>query len=221
MSRRFATVRRIGEEKVIAIVRGDAMKDLLALSDGLCEVGVRILEVTFTTPNALNEIEKLRLVRPSLTLGMGSVLNAGMVRDAAAAGADFVVSPIYEPAMIEAAHEQDLAVIPGAFTPTEAQAAFEAGADMVKIFPASVLGPAFVSSLLAPLPHLKLVPTGGVNLDNVKEFLDAGAFAVCLGKHLVDRVSLRTGEYGDVLARARKLVAILRTHREGDRNDVN
>jgi 2-dehydro-3-deoxyphosphogluconate aldolase/(4S)-4-hydroxy-2-oxoglutarate aldolase len=139
-----------------------------------------------------------------------------MVHSAVSAGADFIVSPILDPDLIDAARSLDAVVIPGAYTPTEAQRAWEAGADLVKIFPASALGPSYMKALLAPLPHLRLVPTGGVDLENARAFLEAGAFAVCLGSCLIDKEALRTGRYQGVLDRARRLVDIVNNSAKGD-----
>jgi len=210
MSNRRLTVERIGAEKIIPIIRGDGMRNLVGLIDGLSGVGFHTLEITMTTPGALDEVGRLRSEYPSLTLGVGSVLNAEMAQDAARAGAQFIVSPVLDAALIEASRELDTAVISGAFTPTEAQKAWEAGADLVKIFPASVLGSKYLTALLAPLPHLHLIPTGGIDLANARAFLEAGAFALCLGGALIDGASLHSGEYDGVIARAEELARIVR-----------
>ncbi len=215
MSSERLAVERIGGERIIPVIRGDGMSNLLDLVDGLLEVGLSILEITMTTPGALERLADLRERRPSLALGAGSVLDADMARDAANAGAQFIVSPVFDVGIINAARDADVAVVAGAFTPTEAQKAWEAGADLVKIFPASTLGPQFLTALLAPLPHLRLVPTGGVDLSNAADFLDAGAYAVCLGGALIDRESLRTGDYDEVFRRAADLV-----ERIGERAEV-
>ena len=206
MSTERPAVERIGAEKIIPIIRSDAVKNLLDLVDGLSGVGLSILEITMTTPGALEQLADLRVKRPALTLGAGTVLEPSVVRDAASAGAQFVVSPTFDPDLIDAARSAGVPIIAGTFTPTEAQNAWAAGADLVKIFPASTLGPGFLKALLAPLPHLRLVPTGGLNPSNAADFLDAGAYAVCLGGALIDRESLRTGDYTAVIGRAADLV---------------
>ena len=210
MSARQETVERVGKERLIPIVRGDTTRNLLSLCDGLAEIGFHILELTFTTPGAMDDLRALRSARPELTVGMGSVLNVEAARKAVDAGAHFIVSPIHDPSLVEVAHAADVAIVAGTFTPTEAQRASADGADLVKVFPASAVGPSYLSALLAPLPHLRLVPTGGVTGENARDFLDAGAFAVCLGSWLVDREALRSGHYDGVLARARTVMDALR-----------
>lgn len=217
MSSRQETIQRVGAEKLVPIVRGDKTLRLLDLSDRLAECGLHVLEMTFTTPGALDELQKLRAERPGITVGMGSVRSAEMAKDAADAGADFVVSPIHSRAIVDVAHDAGIAAISGAFTPTEAEIAHLDGSDLIKIFPASTLGPGFISSLLAPLPHLRLVPTGGVTGANAGSFIQAGAFAVCLGSWLIDRESLRTGDYTRVFDRAQTLLKCILDNEEGDR----
>jgi len=205
MNNRRSVWERIEREQIIAVVRGDGVKDLVSLADALCGVGICVFELTMTTPGALEGVKQLRTTLPDLLIGVGTVLHANMARQAIEAGAQFLVSPILSMDLIEAAHETDTALILGTFSPSEAQRAWEAGADGVKVFPASVLGPDYITSILAALPHLRLVPTGGVNVQNAVSFLKAGAAAVALGSSLIDRESLRLGKYDAVLERAREL----------------
>ncbi|MCK5805632.1 MAG: bifunctional 4-hydroxy-2-oxoglutarate aldolase/2-dehydro-3-deoxy-phosphogluconate aldolase [Lentisphaeria bacterium] len=205
---------RIKRERIIAVARGDGAKNLVSLAKALGDVGVRVFELTMTTPGALNSTRELCDALPDLLIGVGSVINARMAERAIAAGAQFLVSPIFDLGVMRVARELDTPVIPGTFTPTEAQKAWEAGADAVKVFPASVLGPGYLSSILAPLPHLQLVPTGGIDLDNATMFLDAGAAALAIGGSLIDRQSLQTGEFDAVLERAAMLVKRIEPYRE-------
>ncbi len=217
MSQRKEVWERIEAERVIAIARGDGTNDLVTLVSDLGEVGIRVFEMTMTTPRALENVEALRKACPETVIGVGSVLHAKMARDAIDAGAQFLVSPILDVMMLEVASQADIVMIPGTFTPTEAQCAWEAGADAIKVFPASVLGPEYISAVLAPLPHLRLVPTGGIDLNNAGIFLTAGASVVCIGAALIDRESLRTGDYKGVLERAEVLVSQMHPYREGHR----
>ena len=213
MSNRQQVWEQIKKERVIAVARGDGTKNLISLTAALSNVGIRVFEFTMTTPGALDSVKQLRIALPHLLIGVGSVLNADMAQAAISAGAQFLVSPILKVDIIEAAQEADTVIIPGTFSPSEAQQAWEAGADGVKVFPASVLGPKYIASLLAPLPHLQLVPTGGINAENAPSFLKAGAVAVAVGSSLIDRESLRTGKSDAVLKRAVELVARIRCYR--------
>lgn len=140
-----------------------------------------------------------------ILLGAGSILNATQAAQAADAGAEFLVSPVFSPDMMEVAAQRGLVAIPGAFTPTEILRATEAGADFVKVFPSDGLGPAFIKAVLAPMPGLKLIPTGGVTLDNARAWIEAGSAALGLGSALVSPQLIERGEYGELLLRAARL----------------
>src|SRR6185436_17752739 len=171
---------------IIAVVRTDNPAQVPAICEALLAGGVVAHEITFTVPNALEAIrEASRRFGSKALIGAGTVLNGEACRAAIAAGAEFVVSPITKAEIAQAAHAADKAVMLGAYTPTEAQAAYEAGADFIKIFPADKLGPSYIKALRAPLPHLRIVPTGGVDLNNVREFFKAGCVAVGAGSSLV------------------------------------
>jgi 2-dehydro-3-deoxyphosphogluconate aldolase/(4S)-4-hydroxy-2-oxoglutarate aldolase len=180
-------VAALGRHRTSAIVRaGDAETAALAMRAALAG-GVRIVEFTLTTPGALELVTEFAreelaeidgLARP--IVGAGTVLRPVEVERAALAGARFVVSPVFDAAVVQAAVAADLAVLPGVHTPTEMLAAWRAGAQLLKLFPAPALGPAWLRSVLAPLPWLKVIPTNGVDLDNAAAWLDAGAFAIGL-----------------------------------------
>jgi 2-dehydro-3-deoxyphosphogluconate aldolase/(4S)-4-hydroxy-2-oxoglutarate aldolase len=163
-----------------------------------------------TVPGAVEIIREMaRTKAPGTLVGAGTVLDAGTATDVIAAGADFVVSPITDRETIRACRDADVFVAPGAFTPTEIVAAWNAGASIVKVFPATSLGPQFVRDMRGPLPHIRLMPTGGVTLENAREFLAAGAAAVGIGTALVDAKSVEAGDWAALEARARQLIASL------------
>jgi 2-dehydro-3-deoxyphosphogluconate aldolase/(4S)-4-hydroxy-2-oxoglutarate aldolase len=158
--------------------------------------GISVIELTTSIPNAIQVIEKLSgNLQDDAIIGVGTVLSAKVAEAAIKAGAKFVVSPVLKKEIIEITHEYDCPVMPGAFTPTEIQSAYELGADIIKVFPADVLGTAFFKAVLAPMPYLKLMPTGGVTLTNADEWLNAGACAVGVGSALFDKEAIRSGNY--------------------------
>lgn len=164
--------------------------------------GVTAIEVTLTTPGALRLIEQLS-ANEQLLVGAGSVLSAEAAREAIDAGARYVVSPVFDPDVLATAHTYDVPALPGAFTPTEMLQAYKAGADLVKVFPADSFGPTYFKGVLAPMPFLELMPTGGVTPDNVGQWLDAGAVAVGLGSALIDPRLVATRDWPALTARAR------------------
>jgi 2-dehydro-3-deoxyphosphogluconate aldolase/(4S)-4-hydroxy-2-oxoglutarate aldolase len=198
---------------IIAVVRTDQAAQVPAICEALLAGGVIAHEITFTVPNALEAIrEASRRFGSEALVGAGTVLNAEACRAAIAAGAEFVVSPITKMEIAEAAHALDKPVMLGAYTPTEAQAAHEAGADFIKIFPADKLGPSYIKSIRAPLPHLKIVPTGGVDLNTAADFLKAGCAALGVGGSLLTAEILRTNNWTELTRRARAYVDIASAH---------
>lgn len=194
---------------IVAVVRTDKPAQLPELCDALIAGGVVAIEITFTVPNALEAIREASGRCGSRALiGAGTVLNAELCRAAIGAGAEFVVSPITKLEIITAAHAADKPVMIGAYTPTEAQTAHEAGADFIKIFPADKLGPAYIKALRAPLPHLRIVPTGGVDLNTAADFLKAGCAALGVGGSLLTADILKTSNWAELTRLARAFVEI-------------
>jgi len=191
---------------VIAIMRAKSSDQLLAAADAIKAGGVQAIEVTMTTPGALDVIRQAtERYGADVLFGVGSVLDPETARGAILAGAQFVVSPTLNLKTIELCHRYSIPVVPGAYTPTEILTAWEAGADMVKVFPASVGGPAYLKAVKAPLPQIKLVPVGGVNLDNTADFIRAGAEVVAVGSALVSQKLLEAGDFATLTERARRL----------------
>jgi len=202
MSEALATTR------VIAILRAEDAALAEDVVDVLLANGVRSLELTLTTEGALEVIERLASKVPDGTdLGMGTVLTADEVDRAVDAGARFVVSPSVVPEVIEAAARHGIASYPGAFTPTEIHTAWSAGASAVKLFPGGALGPSYLKAVRAPLPHIPLIPTGGVDVQTVGDWLDAGAVAVGLGGPLIGDALSPGGDLDALAKRARAVCA--------------
>jgi 2-dehydro-3-deoxyphosphogluconate aldolase/(4S)-4-hydroxy-2-oxoglutarate aldolase len=194
---------------IIAVVRTDKAEQVPPICEALLAGGVIALEITLTVPNALEAIrEASRRFGSGALIGAGTVLNAGGCREAITAGAEFVVSPITRLEIAEAAHVADKPAMLGAYTPTEAQAAHEGGADFIKIFPADKLGPSYIKALRAPLPHLKIVPTGGVDLNTAAEFLKAGCAALGVGGSLLTAAILKNDDWAELTRLARAYVEI-------------
>jgi 2-dehydro-3-deoxyphosphogluconate aldolase/(4S)-4-hydroxy-2-oxoglutarate aldolase len=206
MDTRKAVFSRLLEEKVLGIVRVKTAKDFPRLVQSLRLGGVHCIEITMTTPGALRAIEEAAGELDGVLMGAGTVLDAATARQAILAGAEFLVTPTVELDVIEMAHRYGKVVIPGAMTPTEILTAWEAGADMVKVFPASILGPAYLKAVHGPLPQIPLVPTGGLTADNAGEFIKAGAAMVCAGSWLVDKKAVAEGHYEVLTERARELM---------------
>ncbi len=204
---RAFVVEQLVARAAVAVVRlsdtGRALDAVRAVADG----GVTAIELTMTTPGALHLLEALAAAGDGLLLGAGTVLDAEQARRAVDAGAAFVVSPVFAPGVIDEGHRLGVPVAAGAFTPTEIFNAHLAGADLVKVFPADTLGPAHVKGVLAPMPFLRLMPTGGVTPENVGDWLRAGAVAVGLGSALVDPKLVAAGDMAALTARARRVAA--------------
>ncbi|MCB9207083.1 MAG: bifunctional 4-hydroxy-2-oxoglutarate aldolase/2-dehydro-3-deoxy-phosphogluconate aldolase [Ignavibacteriales bacterium] len=207
---REETRQSILERKVLSVVRMKNPAQLIPVINALKEGGVTGIELTMTIPNA---IEAIRTANEefgdSILLGVGSVIDPQTALDAIEAGAKFVVSPIYKRDVVDAVLSKNIVVSPGCFSPTEIQIAYEQGADFIKIFPADNLGMSFIKSIKAPLPHLKVIPTGGVNLENAIDWINAGASAVGLGSALVDIKAIETENYAKLTDNAKKLCANL------------
>jgi len=185
----------------------DAAK-LRAVVDAIADGGVQAIEVTMTVPGAVELIRGLaRSLPATIVLGAGTVTDAATARAVIDAGARYVVSPVFRREVIAACHERDAAAAPGCFTPTEILDAHDCGADVIKVFPATALGPQFIKDVRAPLPQVRLMPTGGVSLDNAGDWIRAGAIAVGVGSALLDGKAIDEGRFDVLTANARRIVA--------------
>lgn len=213
-SRRQEVTAAIERAGVVAVIRMQDPERLGAVVQALSDGGVRALEVTMTVPGAVELIHGLSSSMPGdFLLGAGTVLDPQTAARVIDAGASFVVSPILRPELIHVCHRNDVAALPGCFSPTEIVTAWESGADIVKVFPATALGPGFLSDVRGPLPHLKLMPTGGVTLDNAGEWIRAGAVAVGVGTALLDRAAIAAGNYAVLRDNAARITAGVRAAR--------
>jgi 2-dehydro-3-deoxyphosphogluconate aldolase/(4S)-4-hydroxy-2-oxoglutarate aldolase len=202
------TVQRIQELGVVAVIRMKDAAKLRRVVDAIAAGGVRAIEVTMTVPGAIELIAMLARSLPSeIVLGAGTVTDAATARAVIDAGARYVVSPVFRREVIAACHERDVASAPGCFTPTEILDAHDFGADVIKIFPATALGPQFIKDVRAPLPQVRLMPTGGVSLDNAGEWIKAGAVAVGVGSALLDTKAIDEGRFDVLTSNARRIVA--------------
>lgn len=203
----------IENHKGVAVLRLPDASLFEPVCEALYEGGIRILEITLTTPSAVELIARAdRMLPEDMLIGTGTVLNGEDVSRTIDAGARFVVSPIVKKEIIETAIKNETPVMCGALTPTEIQKAWELGTDVVKVFPADLFGPNYLKSVRAPLPHLKLMPTGGVSLTNGGEWLDAGAFAVGAGSALVPSAALEARRFDEIRKNAILFTESLKNH---------
>lgn len=207
---------RIIEIGVVPVVRAASPREARIAADAVCEGGIPIVEITMTVPGAVEVIRELTKSGSSDVLfGAGTVLNAESARRCLDAGAQFLVSPGLNVAMVELAKKEGKAVMAGALTPTEIMAAWEAGADFVKIFPCGQVGGAkYIKALKGPFPQIPFVPTGGVNLSTAGEFIEAGAVALGVGGELVQAEALKAGKPEVIVENARKFLAAVNQARE-------
>lgn len=205
---RVDTVRAIEACGVVAVIRLQDASKLRGVVDALAAGGVRALEVTMTVPGAVRLIEQIAPTLPGeFVLGAGTVLDTETARACILAGARFVVGPVFRPDVIATCHRYDVAVMPGCFTPTEILAAWEQGADVVKVFPATALGPGYFKDVRGPLPQVRLMPTGGVSLENAGEWIKAGAVAIGVGTALIEGKAVAAGDFSAITKRAEAFVA--------------
>jgi 2-dehydro-3-deoxyphosphogluconate aldolase/(4S)-4-hydroxy-2-oxoglutarate aldolase len=191
----------------IAVIRMSDSEKLKRVSEAIHKGGVSAIEITMTTPNALSVIENLsKTMGDEIIVGVGTVLDPQTAIDAINAGAQFVVSPVIKPGIIKTVKKLNIPVMPGTFTPTEIQTAYELGADIVKVFPADVVGMAFFKAIKGPMPYLKLMPTGGVTLTNAGEWLKAGACAVGVGTALLEKKAIDENNFKKLTENAEILV---------------
>lgn len=201
---------------VVAIVRVASAQEAVEVCRAIAKGGVKPIEITMTVPGAIDAIKEFKsIVRDDVLVGAGTVLDPETARAAILAGAEFIVSPTLNLKVIEVCHRYSIVVIPGAFTPTEILTAWEAGADIVKVFPATVGGPKYLRDIKGPLPQVKLMPTGGVNLENTPDFIRAGAVAVAAGTSLVDQKAVDEKRYDLITENARKFVDAVKLARAG------
>lgn len=202
----MTSVSRIQDGNVVAVVRLDDLSKAVELTRALAAGGVTSVEFTFTNPKAAEVITAVRdEVGDQAFIGAGTVLDAETARIAILAGAEYIVTPSFRPETIQMCRRYSIPSVIGAFTPTEILTAWETGADFIKIHPAGLGGPKYFKDVLAPFPHIKLIPSGGVTLDNAPDFIKAGAVAVALGSALVDPKEVEAGDWSAITARAQSL----------------
>lgn len=211
-----AAIQYMIEQGIVAVIRADSGgENLVRAVEAVAEGGVHCIEVTMTTPGALEciALAAKKLAGADVLLGVGSVLDAETCRMAILAGAQYVVAPTLSIPTIQMARRYGKPVLPGAYTPTEILTAWENGADMVKVFPSDAGGPGYIKAIKGPLPQIPLVPTGGVTVDNVGDFLKAGASAVGVGGNLVSAKLMKAGDYAGITANARAFADAVRAAR--------
>ncbi len=208
-------IEKLTQHSLIAILRGVPSEKAVPVAHALYDGGIRLLEITFDqrtdgteTLDAIRKICEVRDTMPGLIVGAGTVMNPDQVRKAHQAGAAFILAPNTDPAVIGAAKALSMPVIPGAMTPTEITAAYALGADVVKVFPASVLGPDYIKAIHSPLPHIPLLVVGGVDLNNLSSFIKAGAIGTGIGSCLVDRSLIQTDRFDQLTMLARQYVSL-------------
>jgi 2-dehydro-3-deoxyphosphogluconate aldolase/(4S)-4-hydroxy-2-oxoglutarate aldolase len=202
---------RLIEGKVVAVVRLDSGEQLINVAEALKAGGMSIIEFTVSTPGAIDMIKQATArFGNEVLMGAGTVLDPETARAAILAGAEFIVTPALNLATIELCKRYGKPIISGALTPTEILTAWQAGSDMVKVFPADLGGPGYIKAVLAPLPQVRLVPTGGVSAENAAEYLKAGATAVGVGGKLVDKAAVARGDWAAINSEAQKLVDVVR-----------
>lgn len=205
---------RVLDRKIVAVIRAESPELLVDVAEALLAGGVEVMEVTFTVPRAARVIEKVAdKLGNRVLLGAGTVLDTETARVAFLAGAEFIVSPAVNVDVIEMCRRYSKLVMPGAFTPTEVVTAWQSGADIVKVFPSDLVGPKYLKLLHGPLPQIRLMPTGGVNLDTATEFLKAGACALGIGGSLVEAKAVAAGDMQRIESLARQFVQLVERYR--------
>lgn len=205
---RAEVLSQILHHKAVAVIRLEDSTHTTQVVKAIYDGGIRCMEITLTNPDALQYIkESISVLPDDAIMGAGSVINVKQVHQAVSAGAQFIVSPVLKKEIIDAAHDLDVPVLLGAFSPTEIQQAWEWGADIVKVFPADILGMNYFKSVKAPLPHLRIMPTGGVTLTNGKDWLNAGASAVGLGSALLDKKAIANQDFSQITKNAEVIIS--------------
>lgn len=204
-------LQRVLNGGLVAIIRAPSSEQLVSVARALYEGGIDVIEVTFTVPRALEILAEVRRdLGSKILLGAGTVLDTETARAALLAGAEFLVTPTVNPDVIRLCHRYDKLIMPGAFTPTEVLTAWDAGAEVIKIFPAEIGGPALLKAIHGPLPQVRLMPTGGVNLQTLGDFVKAGACAVGLGSALVEKDAVARGDMARLRDLAAEYVALMK-----------
>jgi 2-dehydro-3-deoxyphosphogluconate aldolase/(4S)-4-hydroxy-2-oxoglutarate aldolase len=207
---RHEDLQRVLKTGLVAIIRANSGEQLVPVARALYEGGIDVIEVTVTVPNAVDVLAAVKKeLGKQILLGAGTVLDPETARTALLAGAQFLVSPTVNLDVIKLATRYDKLIMPGAYTPTEILTAWEAGADVIKVFPADIGGPPYLKALKGPLPQVRLMPTGGVNLQTLPEFIKAGACAVGLGSSLVEKDAVERGDVSRIRDLARQYVELL------------
>jgi 2-dehydro-3-deoxyphosphogluconate aldolase/(4S)-4-hydroxy-2-oxoglutarate aldolase len=215
---RHSDLDRVLNTGIVAIIRATSGEQLVQVAEALYAGGVDVIEVTFTVPGVLDVISAVRKqLGTKILLGAGTVLDPESARAALLAGAEFLVSPTVNLDVIRMARRYDKLMMTGAYTPTEILTAWESGADVVKVFPAEIGGPAYLKAIKGPLPQVRLMPTGGVNLDTLPSFLKAGACAVGLGSSLVEKEAVERGDFARIRNLAQRYVELLGDTRKSQR----
>src|SRR5262245_34432037 len=215
---RSDVLQRILDCGVVAVVRSPHAEQLVSVARALADGGVNAIEITMTVPLALDAIRMVATeLRGEIVLGAGTILDPETARAALLAGAEYIVAPTLNLDVIRLCRRYDKVVMPGAFSPTEILSAWESGADIVKVFPADTGGPNYLKSILAPLPQLRLMPTGGVDLTTAAAFLQPGAFCLGVGSALVDKDAIEKKEFNRIRDLAAQYVSIVRDARQGKR----
>lgn len=207
---RDAHMKRVLDSGLVAIIRSPSSELLVDVAEALVAGGISVMEVTFTVPNALDVLAAVKKkLGDRILLGAGTVLDTETARAALLAGAEFIVTPTVNTKVIEMCRRYDKVIMPGGFTPTEILTAWEAGADAVKVFPAEIGGPAHLRAVKGPFPQIRLLPTGGVTLESLGDFVKAGACAVGLGSALVEKTALEQKNFGRITDLAKQYVAAM------------
>jgi 2-dehydro-3-deoxyphosphogluconate aldolase/(4S)-4-hydroxy-2-oxoglutarate aldolase len=210
-----AQLRRVHDSGIVAVVRSPDSDQLVDVARALADGGVSVVEITMSVPHALDVVRRVRqALGDRLLLGAGTILDPETARAALLAGAEYIVAPTLNLEVIRLCRRYDKLVMPGAFTPTEILTAWEAGADIVKVFPADVVGPAFFKALRGPLPQIRLMPTGGVDLTTAADFLRAGACCLGVGSQLVEPKAVADRNFERIRELARQYVAIVKQTRQ-------
>lgn len=199
----YDVLNEIKRHRVVAIIRVESAESILKTVESLYKGGVKVVEVTMNTPGALKAIELIKQSYSDMHIGAGTVLDPETARSAIFAGASFILAPTLKESTIEMGNRYQVPVIPGVFTPTEALAAYEAGARMVKIFPIRSLGPKYITDLQGPLPQLEIMAVGGIDTENAQAYLVAGSAALGIGSSLVSNTLVHQGDFAEIEKRAR------------------